>query len=73
MASYKQFTGSSTTLTASARFELVQQSPASTMIPFLYPYYQFLACLVALDVMYLIVSSFLGNLQTPSEIRALLR
>ena len=42
------------------------------MIPSLYPYCQFLACLVALGVMYLIIS-FLRNSQTPSEIRALLR
>lgn len=91
MASYKHFTGSSTTLTASAGFELVQQayirqhpfhyethtaltlqSLVSTMIPFLYPYCQFLACLVALGAMYLI-SSFLRNSQIPGEIRALLR
>lgn len=88
MASYEHFTWSSTTLTASAQFELVQQacirqhpfhyethtpltfqSLVSTMIPFLYTYYQFLACLVALGVMYLI-SSFLRNSQPPSEIRA---
>jgi hypothetical protein len=43
------------------------------MIPSIYPYYQFLACLVALGVMYLIISSFLRNSQTPSEIRALRR
>lgn len=89
MTSYKHFAGSSTTLTASTEFELVQQacirqhpfhyethtpltfqSLVSTMIPFLYPYYQFLACLVALGVMYLIISSFLRNSQAPSEIRA---
>jgi len=46
------------------------QSLVSTMIPFIYPYYQFLARLVALGVMYLIISSFFRNSQTLSEIRA---
>ncbi|OCL11166.1 hypothetical protein AOQ84DRAFT_198847 [Glonium stellatum] len=41
------------------------------MTSFLYPYYQFLACLVALSVTYLAVSSFLRDSRVPDEIKVL--